>query len=365
MRLHLLSLPHTQTTSEYLSCAYTQKVVKFCRMMHEDHEVFLYSGEENEAPCTEHIPIYSEAKRAKWFGKGFDTVLTPLEWNPRVDYWREFNKGCAREVLKRGEPTDLLLILGGDCQAPVVQIVQQSIPMLPIEWGVGYYGIATPHRIFESYAWMHHVYGKQGITNGIWYDSVVPNFFDPEEFHVGEKGDYLLFMGRLVQSKGPSVAVEIAKRLDMKLVMAGPGGKQLDDGTLHAPGMILSYDKMYYVGTVGVEERARLMSGARAILMPTYYLEPFGGVAVEGMLSGTPAITPDWGAFTETVENGVTGHRFNTLDEACDGVKSAMELDPESIRDRALSRYSLDAIKPQFEAHFERILNLWGDGWYA
>ncbi len=55
MRFHVVSLPHTQTTTEYTSCAFTEKVRRFCIMMKSmGHEVYLYSGEYNQAPCDEH-----------------------------------------------------------------------------------------------------------------------------------------------------------------------------------------------------------------------------------------------------------------------------------------------------------------------
>ena len=67
-RFHVIALPHTQTTTEYTACAYTQKVIKFCKMMKSlGHEVFLYASEENEAPCDELITIVSKKEQRKWW----------------------------------------------------------------------------------------------------------------------------------------------------------------------------------------------------------------------------------------------------------------------------------------------------------
>ena len=69
MRFHVCALPHTNTTKEYLACAYTAKVINFCRMMKErGHSVFLYAGETNEAMCDEHITVVSEAERKAHVG---------------------------------------------------------------------------------------------------------------------------------------------------------------------------------------------------------------------------------------------------------------------------------------------------------
>src|SRR5262245_24863642 len=70
MRFHVVSLPHTQTTDAYSACAFTEKVRKFCRMMKEmkGHTVYLYAGDDNEAPCDEHISCISEDERAAAVG---------------------------------------------------------------------------------------------------------------------------------------------------------------------------------------------------------------------------------------------------------------------------------------------------------
>src|ERR1700733_2525745 len=55
-RFHVATLPHTKTTKEYLPCAYTQKVLNFCKMMKSlGHDVYHYGAEGSEADCTEHI----------------------------------------------------------------------------------------------------------------------------------------------------------------------------------------------------------------------------------------------------------------------------------------------------------------------
>jgi hypothetical protein len=65
VRFHILGMAHTQATKQYSSCAYTQKVRNFCRMMHErGHEIYLYAGEQIDVPCTEHLVCITEQERA-------------------------------------------------------------------------------------------------------------------------------------------------------------------------------------------------------------------------------------------------------------------------------------------------------------
>ena len=120
------------------------------------------------------------------------------------------------------------------------------------------------------------------------------------------------------------------------------------------------------IGMVTVEERARLMGEAIALLAPTTYNEPFGAVVIEANLCGTPAITTDWGSFPELIENGVNGYRCNLMRDFLGAIKRAPFLSPTAIRERAVARYSLDAIRPQYAAYLDRIaVHGTTDGWYS
>jgi glycosyltransferase involved in cell wall biosynthesis len=362
--LHLLALPHTQTVKKgYETCAYTQKVVKFCDMMAPSHRVYLYSGEFNDAACYEHIQCVSERERRKDFGNGFDTVETEFAWDPKLPYWERFAKRAIRQIGKRAEKEDLLL-LTTSTQSPV----SDALPALTaVEWAVGYEGIGQAFCVFESHAWRHHVYGFSKIRDGRAFDTVIPNFFDPADFTprlTGGQGP-LLYMGRLVQRKGPHVAAMIAARMGAKLLVAGPGVAAWQEGRIVCTdGTVVEAPGLEYLGILGREERAEVLARASCLLVPTLYIEPFGGVAVEAMLSGTPVVASDWGAFTETIEEGVTGYRFSTLHGGVRAVEDALRLSRAAVHEAA-ARYSLQSVQPSFAAYFQQLLTLWGEGWYA
>jgi glycosyltransferase involved in cell wall biosynthesis len=215
---------------------------------------------------------------------------------------------------------------------------------------------------------MHHVYGLQRHVNGRAYDAVVPNFFDPADFidptvfKGAPKADYLLYIGRLVQRKGPHIAAAIAERMGLPLVVAGPGATSWDKGKIVYPEGEFSGD-VEYVGVVGFRERAKLMARARAVIVPTLYIEPFGGVAVEAMLSGTPVVASDWGSFTEIVTPDV-GMRFRTLRQGVEAVEYVSSLDPGAVRTAAVERFGLEAVGKRFMRWFDTLDTLWATGWY-
>jgi glycosyltransferase involved in cell wall biosynthesis len=105
--------------------------------------------------------------------------------------------------------------------------------------------------------------------------------------------------------------------------------------------------------------------GPKAIFVPSEYAEPFGNVAIETQMCGTPVITTDWGAFPETVEHGRTGWRCRTLDHFIWAAENLRQLDPAYIRQRAASLYSMESVKPRYQEYFEMLSDLWDEGWYA
>lgn len=351
MRFHLLGLPHTQVVRAFNACAFTNKIFFFAKMMKSlDHEVFLYAGDQCEADVTEHVVCFTEAERLTHCnGKHY----IEASWNANDPGWQTFNNRCIAEIKKRNKPHDFICIMGGIAQKPVADALPN---LISVEYGVGHAGSFAKHRVFESYAWLHttlgaETYGNAGSANGRWFDTVIPGYFDINEFPFSaEKENYALFVGRLTERKGPHVAAEVCKAAGIPLKVAGQGTPPPD---------------CEYVGIVDAKQRGDLMSQARCLIMPTLYIEPFGNVAVEAQACGTPVLTVPWGAMTETVKQGVTGFHCHTLQEFVDGLGKVRALDPCAIRQHAFENYSLPVVARLYETHFKRLLTLWGDGWYA
>ena len=348
MRFHIVSLPHTQVTKDFTSCAFTEKVRRFVMMMKsQGHTVFLYAGEESEGVEDELVTCISEQQRAEAVGNAHYTVAS---FDTNLPHWQIFNKNVIDGIASRIEKEDFICLIGGSAQKPIADAFPQHIS---VEFGIGYGGTFAQYRVFESYAWMHSIYaGHKNPTtvDGNFFDAVIPGYLEPEMFPLGDgAGDYYLFIGRIIDRKGYRVAQEVCERLGKRLILAGPG-----QGSGYGE----------FVGNVGPAERAALMGGAIATFAPTLYVEPFGNVAIESQVCGTPTITTDWGAFTETNPHGITGFRCRTLAEFMQAAEDVKSLDRVAIRNRAIGLYSLDAIAPQYDKYFEQLQTLWQDGWY-
>lgn len=365
--LHIVGLPHNQANKEHVSCAYGQKHKKFSEMMLSvGYKTYSYYGEHSDGKATEHIVISSDEDQSRWFGDyDFKNKFYPITWGVNDEHWVQSNTKAIEEIGKRIQPNDIICLIAGACQK---QIADAFPDHTIVEYGIGYTGVFANFKVFESYAHMHWVYGNQRNDNGGFYDCVIPNYFDPQDFTIGlEKDDYYLFIGRLIQRKGVEIAVEATRRLGKKLIMAGQGVVQNTGNKVVAEdGMVYQGDHIEHIGSVGVEQRAELMSKAKAVFVPTTYLEPFGGVSIEAMMCGTPVIASDFGAFPENVVHGQSGYRFRTIGEATYYASQAELLSPEYIASYARKNFSTDVIKYKYDEYFKQLYDLRnGGGFYS
>jgi glycosyltransferase involved in cell wall biosynthesis len=147
--------------------------------------------------------------------------------------------------------------------------------------------------------------------------------------------------------------------------VAGQGVVESGPGWLRGIDIRVEGDHIRHVGVVGPQERARLMGGAAFVITPSIYLEPFCGVHVEAMMTGTPVITTDWGAFTKTFTDGEHGFRCRVLSEFVEAGRRAAYLDRPDIHTFAHAMYSTKNVRHQYDAYFQRLATLRGKGWYT
>jgi glycosyltransferase involved in cell wall biosynthesis len=368
-RFHILGLPHTVLNTDYVACAYTMKALKFVQMMSaRGHECIVYANEGTRIESAEYefVQVLSEDERSKMFGPHDKTKFYDVDWNPQKLWWRISNERSAHAIQKRVRKYDFILSWAGWSQ---VQAIGDQFPgswtgnlqdVAMVEPGIGYYSTKSRYRVYESHSHREWCMGRMDQKNEDNDSAVIGNYWDMRDFPPNTPSlygfpsqSYYLFIGRITATKGWNVAVDVTREIGARLVIAGQGKLDIE---------VPSHVTMF--GHADAEQRAALMTHAIATFAPTHYREPFGGTAAEAQLCGTPVITTDHGAFTETVqpEWRCTSHR--EFCEAAERAKSWDSVDMKVLRQMAVNRWSFGAIAPQFERYFERILSRHGKGWY-
>ena len=98
--------------------------------------------------------------------------------------------------------------------------------------------------------------------------------------------------------------------------------------------------QVIYIGPVGHQAKVELLRGARVLLFPIQWEEPFGNVMVEAMACGTPVVACNCGSVSEVIDVGKTGYHAKSVEELASLVPRAIELDRIAIRDHAMRRFS-------------------------
>ncbi|MEB3284636.1 MAG: glycosyltransferase family 4 protein [Candidatus Sericytochromatia bacterium] len=187
------------------------------------------------------------------------------------------------------------------------------------------------------------------------YVANVYNGIETARYDLGLRQDYLLFLGRMAEEKGPHLAIEAAHQAGLPLVMAAkvdPSDRAYFE-TRVAPH--IDGTSVRFVGEVQGAAKRRLLQGALALLHLVQWPEPFGLVLVEAMACGTPVVAMRQGAIPEVVTHGETGFVVETLAEAVEAIACVSALDPKRCRDEAKRRFDVARMVSDYERVYEEI----------
>jgi glycosyltransferase involved in cell wall biosynthesis len=191
------------------------------------------------------------------------------------------------------------------------------------------------------------------LLHGLNVCDVVLHGIDTDNFTFREKPeDYLLFLGRFTDGKGVLQAIEIAKRVGMRLILAAAEDEYYREKI--APLVDGTY--IVYHGEADYPSKVKLYGGARALLYPIQAREPFGLVLAEAMACGTPVAALDRGAVREIVDDGVTGLVFEHLEQMVNELPRIFDLDRRRVRERAVERFGIDRMVREYIAVYQRLV---------
>lgn len=173
-----------------------------------------------------------------------------------------------------------------------------------------------------------------------------------------EEPEYLALLGRIRPEKGVHSAIRVALQAGVRLKIAGrikPADKEyfVEQVLPHIDG-----DAVQYVGELGFREKTDLLAGAKALLFPITFNEPFGLVLIEAMACGCPVVALNYGAVGEIVVNNETGFILDSLGEMVEAVGRVGTLSRRVCRDHIERHFSSERMACQYSDAYSRVLGL-------
>lgn len=208
------------------------------------------------------------------------------------------------------------------------------------------------------------------FTRREWSRAGVPsdllaNGVDPAAWPAGPGGEGLVWFGRIVPEKAPHLAVEVARALSRPLTIAGRIGDVEYAERVLFP---LLGDDITYVGPLAPAQLAHLVGRGAATVSTPAWAEPFGLVAPEALMCGTPIVSFAVGGVPEIaarsvgmaiVEPGDTAAMSERVQRFIDRADE----DPtfrQRIRASAVRRFSLDARIDALEQRLAELVDTTG-----
>lgn len=190
------------------------------------------------------------------------------------------------------------------------------------------------------------------------YTGTVYNGIDINKYIFNdEPKKYLLWMGRVSDKKGTVEAIKVAKKLKMKLILAG----KLDyiDMPYYNKKVkpLLDTKNIRYLGEVSEKQKIDLYRNAYALLMPIKWQEPFGLVMTEAMACGTPVIAFNRASVPEIIVHNKTGFIVNNISQMVKAVKKIDNIDRKACRKHVQKNFTVDTMVENYIKIYKKVLN--------
>lgn len=187
--------------------------------------------------------------------------------------------------------------------------------------------------------------------------AVIHHGLDLERYpYSPQGGGHVLFLGRMNQTKGVDAAIEAVRRTGDELVIAAKMREPVEHRYFHEVVEPLLGDRVQYVGEANARAKIDLIRGAKALINPIRWPEPFGLVMIESLACGTPVVGFEAGAAPEIVDHGVTGFLGTEVADLVDGLGRLGELDRSRCRAAVVERFTIDRMAADHEQFYARVL---------
>ena len=187
---------------------------------------------------------------------------------------------------------------------------------------------------------------------------VIHHGVDANQFPYRADGesDYVVFLGRMSPDKGAARAIAAARKAGVRLLMAAKMRERAEREYFAAEVEPHLNDDIQYLGEVGHGHKLELLAGAKALLFPIRWNEPFGMVMIEAMACGTPVLAFPEGAAPEVVEDGHTGFLCHDEAEMAEAIGRVDGLSRGDCRAAVQGYFSVERMVAEHVALYEDVL---------
>lgn len=226
-------------------------------------------------------------------------------------------------------------------------------PMITTIHGFSSQKIIPVYKKYNDLSWYVSI-SNSDRSSELEYMATVYNGIKTRDFSFSAvPEDYLLFFGRIHPDKGTLEAIDIAKRANKKLVIAGIVQDQNYFNQHVEPCLD---DQIVFVGHAGGDARNKLLGQATALLHPINFNEPFGLSVAEAMYCGTPVIAFNRGSMPEIINDGKSGYLVNSVGEAADAVSNLRSISRTDCHNWAKDNFSSEKMVSDYLALYKQIV---------
>lgn len=213
---------------------------------------------------------------------------------------------------------------------------------------------AIAHRA-SIVAISHH---QRSTAPHLHVEAVIHHGIDIDRFSAGTgDGGYALFLGRMSPDKGVDRAIHAARAAGLPLVIAAKMWQPDEVAYFHDVVEPLLGEDATFVGQVGGAAKVALLGGARCLVNPIRWPEPFGLVMVEALACGTPVVAFREGAAPEIVDHGATGFIVDHDDEMVAALRDVHQISRLSCRAAAHRGFSAERMVANHLELYDRVVN--------
>jgi glycosyltransferase involved in cell wall biosynthesis len=353
MRIHVIGCARNASTAKISMDPYATASYYLTTYLHRNkHEVHYYGYKESEVECNQKW----ECGDFTFLENHYVTDIATNHFQDNHDTNTIFFNNAKNHLLNNCKDNDIIICMWSTAISILSNAIHpkfNGVKIIDGHVGNYYHNNNTQYHVYVSNSNRHYIYGSQDQLASPWYDTTIaPMTSTLASFEVSKnKKDYFLFMGRLHNSKGLLIFLQLAEHfISRKFVLAG-------QGTLahHLP------PNVEFVGMLNPEKRKEYLANAIAVISPTQYIEPFGLTAVEAGLSGTPIISTDYGGYTETIINGHNGFRCSDFNDFVNAIKNIKTIKSQDCRSHA-EQFTAESLINKWEVYLNRINR---DNWYS